>query len=275
MTKISDALTFGLTIRESADDGSDFTNPAADYRRLFLGEDGQLHVKDSAGAVTDIGAGSVATDAIWDAKGDIAVATAANTAQKLTVGATDGHVLTIDAAQTTGLKWAAAAAGGITRTTLGTLTDGGSYEDATGKAFLKKVTLATDGFLASIMVWAYGNVSYGEGAGAGLLSDNAGSPYRAITAGLPVYKDSDGLTLITIGMDTNVRQITIPVGAWLAAGDYWLVAYFIARAAGKVYIAYAGSGSDKTQNAGWPADVAIWGTSNTSNNYSIAANILR
>lgn len=54
-----DALLHGMTIRESADDGSDFTNPAADYRRLFLGEDGQLHVKDSSGTVTDIG-GSVA-----------------------------------------------------------------------------------------------------------------------------------------------------------------------------------------------------------------------
>lgn len=46
---------FGITIRESATDGSDFTNPDADYRRLFLGEDGQLHAKDSAGAITDIG----------------------------------------------------------------------------------------------------------------------------------------------------------------------------------------------------------------------------
>jgi hypothetical protein len=49
---------FGITIRESATDGSDFTNPDADYRRLFLGEDGQLHVKDSAGSVTDIGGGA-------------------------------------------------------------------------------------------------------------------------------------------------------------------------------------------------------------------------
>src|SRR6187551_3470225 len=47
-----------MTIRESANDGSDFTNPGADYRRLFLGEDGQLHVKDSAGTVTDIGSTS-------------------------------------------------------------------------------------------------------------------------------------------------------------------------------------------------------------------------
>ena len=80
---------FGLTIRESATDGSDFTNPDADYRRLFLGEDGQLHVKDSAGTVTDIGAaaaGSVATDAIWDAAGDLAVGSGADTAARLAKG---------------------------------------------------------------------------------------------------------------------------------------------------------------------------------------------
>lgn len=58
MGKFSLTNLFGMTIRESANDGSDFTNPDADYRRLFLGEDGQLHVKDSAGTVTDIGAGS-------------------------------------------------------------------------------------------------------------------------------------------------------------------------------------------------------------------------
>lgn len=49
----SEAQLFGMTIRESATDGSDFTNPAADYRRLFLGEDGLLHVKDSSGTVSD------------------------------------------------------------------------------------------------------------------------------------------------------------------------------------------------------------------------------
>lgn len=53
MGKFSTEPLFGMTIRESATDGSDFTNPAADYRRLFLGEDGLLHVKDSAGTVTN------------------------------------------------------------------------------------------------------------------------------------------------------------------------------------------------------------------------------
>ena len=88
-------LIYGVHIRESANDGSDFSNAATDYRVLFLGEDGNLHVKDSAGSVTDIGGagGSVATDAIWDAAGDLAVGSGANTAARLAIGATNGMVV--------------------------------------------------------------------------------------------------------------------------------------------------------------------------------------
>lgn len=96
---------FGMTIRESANDGSDFTNPGADYRRLFLGEDGQLHVKDSAGAVTDIGASTGIAATIVDAKGDIIAATAADTVARLAVG-TNAKVLVADSSQATGLNWA-------------------------------------------------------------------------------------------------------------------------------------------------------------------------
>lgn len=83
---------YGIRIRESANDGSDFSSPPADYRLAFLGEDGLWHVKDSSGTVTDpfSGAGSVATDAIWDAAGDLAVGSGANTAAKLAIGATNG-----------------------------------------------------------------------------------------------------------------------------------------------------------------------------------------
>jgi hypothetical protein len=55
--------------------------------------------------------GSVATDTIWDAKGDLAGGTGANAASRLAVGS-NGQVLTADSAEATGLKWAAAAAGG-------------------------------------------------------------------------------------------------------------------------------------------------------------------
>ena len=59
---------------------------------------------------TPAGGGAVATDAIWDALGDLAVGTGANTAAKLTVGAND-TVLVAASGEATGLKWSATLAG--------------------------------------------------------------------------------------------------------------------------------------------------------------------
>ena len=50
------------------------------------------------------GGGDVATDAIWDAKGDLAVGTGADTAAKLTVGA-NGTYLKAASGEATGLIW--------------------------------------------------------------------------------------------------------------------------------------------------------------------------
>src|SRR5687768_16536824 len=51
-------LIYGIHIRESANDGSDFTNAAADYRIAVLGEDGAWHLKDPSGTVTTPSAGT-------------------------------------------------------------------------------------------------------------------------------------------------------------------------------------------------------------------------
>src|SRR5262245_21367443 len=48
--------------------------------------------------------GSVASDTIFDAKGDLVAGTAADTAARLAVGS-NNKMLTADSAQSTGLKW--------------------------------------------------------------------------------------------------------------------------------------------------------------------------
>jgi hypothetical protein len=79
------------------------------------GTSGQVLAKNSG---TDMDFVWVTTDdtnaiqnAIVDAKGDLIAATAADTPARLAVG-TNGHVLTADSTQATGIKWAAAATGG-------------------------------------------------------------------------------------------------------------------------------------------------------------------
>lgn len=77
-------------------EGAAPATPAASKVRLYAKSDGLLYSKDDAGTETLVsggaGGGAVATDAIWDAAGDLAVGTGANTAAKLTKGA-DGGVL--------------------------------------------------------------------------------------------------------------------------------------------------------------------------------------
>ncbi len=72
------------------------------------GTTGQVPTKNSG---TDFdwdwaaaGSGAVASDSIWDAKGDLAGGTGANTAARLAVG-TDGMALYADASTSTGLRW--------------------------------------------------------------------------------------------------------------------------------------------------------------------------
>jgi len=123
-------------------------------------------VKDGASAIRSLGtaidstvftnAGNALQKSTIDAKGDLLVGTADNTVGRLAVG-TNGYTLVADSAETTGLKWAAAAGGGkvlqvvsattTTDTTIATttMTDTTITATITPTAVTSKILVLVDG----------------------------------------------------------------------------------------------------------------------------------
>lgn len=145
----TDLVKDGATAIETLGDSID-----ASLLDLKGGTSGQVLAKNSN---TDMDFVWVTTDdtnaiqnAIVDAKGDLIAATAADTPARLAVG-TNGHVLTADSAEATGLKWAAASGGGqtlLSTTSLSgsstTITVVGGYNDL--RVYVYGVASATNSY---------------------------------------------------------------------------------------------------------------------------------
>jgi hypothetical protein len=88
--------------------------PANNYNLEFplvQGGAGATLVNNGAGVFSWVVPTTVANDAIWTAKGQVAVATGTGAAVALPVG-TNGYVLTADSAEASGVKWAPGGGGG-------------------------------------------------------------------------------------------------------------------------------------------------------------------
>jgi hypothetical protein len=89
MTKASDNPFPSILLEDHVDPAA----PTNGFHRLFIDTDEKLKMIDHASLVTDFtpgAGGSVAADPIWDAAGDLAVGTGADTAGRLAAGAAGG-----------------------------------------------------------------------------------------------------------------------------------------------------------------------------------------
>lgn len=137
MTKASDNVFPKVIVLE----GTAPSSPSAGNQTLYIDSaDHKLKRKNSSGTVTivEAAAGAISGDTLWDAKGDLAAGTGADTAAKLTVGA-NGTVLRADSAQSTGLRWA-----NILVPTLARLGSGDVTITATTNVYASNVTGLSD-----------------------------------------------------------------------------------------------------------------------------------
>lgn len=191
--------------------------------------------------------GSVASDPIWDAAGDLAVGTGADTAAKLAKGSA-GQLLRVKGDGST-LEW-----GGLLATIVGYNTAGGSFKNMNG-SYAKKVTIAASALVLNIAAYVKGNATNAAGLGCAILSDSAGTPLNVIAKGVGNFDGTNAV--FNQFRNTTARWMEMPINAYLPAGDYWIVAHG-GNGTGGIQLGYdAATPVDWTNASQYPGDQSL------------------
>jgi hypothetical protein len=175
-------------------------------------------VKDGASAIRTLGSSIDTTlkaqidaqipDSLLTTKGDLIAATGASTPARLAIGATNGHILTVDSTAATGMKWAAPAGGGkvlqviqgttSTSTTIATtsLTNSGITATITPRSASSKVLVLVNGIIFTQRL-----IAEGPQMEAVLLRDSTT---------ILDYQSLDK-QFVTLGSSQTNQRITVPI----------------------------------------------------------------
>ena len=132
--------TTGQILSKATNTDMDFTwitNDVGDITAVSAGTG--ISGGGTSGAITITNSMATAIDA----KGDLIVGTGADTFSRLAVGATNGHVLTVDSAEATGMKWAAGGGGSSSGPSFRAY-KGGTTAQSISSATATKITMTSE-----------------------------------------------------------------------------------------------------------------------------------
>lgn len=171
-----------------------------------------------------------------------------------------------------GVEWAAGAGAGVALSVLGYNTIGGSYEGMSDdKFYCTKITLSATSLIVSVAAYVKGNNQGGVTSFAAAVMADSSGPTLLLAGAAPAALST------FIDKAAAARWFHIPVGVYLAAGDYWIgFAQMDHSGSEQTQLAYDGSGSDVTFASGgnWTTEGNQYSNTTTSNKYSIRAVIL-
>lgn len=303
-----------VIIQEAANDGSDFSNPAADYRVLFVGEDGLFHLKDSAGTVTTPAQGAIVDP--MTTRGDTLIRNSSNVTARLAVGAastyygsdgtdpswsavTDAKLSTSDVTTNnasttkhgflkklsnsaldfmdgTGAWSVPGGGGGASPSYLGYNTVGGSTQAmTTNRLYCKQITAGGSGnVLLGVQAYLANTVEATLAYSFSLFADSGTD-----TIGNLLSTTADALPEAPINATGNypARWLGKAITYALAASTKYWVGVVITSGAAAPNLYYDGSGTDRylaLGSGGYTPDGAYVSQTNTGNKHSIRALVL-